>query len=316
MFKEKQIIECPENENRESENGLMAASSKYEFFCRTDISGFIEEQKRESFTLLEFYRGSGDIAESAQTNSPEHELGRYGSVNGETGSLVESHVFGKIREEQEMEANTVFEEKTEDSVEEEAGDSIESFIIEKKLKKQEPRIEEDDPVEDKRSEYSVQSMEKHEEKEEKRDAVEVKTEASVLTYSINSDDQVTFSPWDCNEYVEMDEYVESNPQVKYSSVENEGSDDEDDGPELKQLKMQLKLDRTGGLPTISEDSEFSKMVEELQPLEIDVNLDHIADIQKVYKSYSDRMRKLDILNSQTKHAISKKQNLPLLYFYQ
>ncbi|GLU17080.1 hypothetical protein SLE2022_334760 [Rubroshorea leprosula] len=314
VFKEKQSIESTDNEHRDRENGLMAASSKYEFSGRADISGFIEEPKTEGFTLLEFYRGSGDIAESAQTNSPEHKLGRDNRVNGETGSLVESHVFGKITEEQEKEANTVFEGKTEDSVEEEAGDSvekeagdsIESFVIEKKLRKKEHRIGEDDPVEDQRSENSVQGMEKHEEEnEEKRDVVEVKTEASVLTSSINSDDQVTFSPGNSNENVEMDECVESNPQVENSSIANEGSDDdEDDSPEVQQLKMQFKLARTGGLPTISEDSEFSKMIEELQPLKIDVKLDHIADIQKVYKSYSDRMRKLDILNSQTKHAIS------------
>ncbi|OMO82436.1 Ribosomal protein L34Ae [Corchorus olitorius] len=65
--------------------------------------------------------------------------------------------------------------------------------------------------------------------------------------------------------------------------------------------------RTGGLPTILEESESPKMVQELGPLQINEKIDHkshMAEIQKVYKSYSDKMKKLDILNSQTMHAIS------------
>ncbi|KAK8686809.1 hypothetical protein V6N13_125826 [Hibiscus sabdariffa] len=99
------------------------------------------------------------------------------------------------------------------------------------------------------------------------------------------------------------------------SVEDEGeededwSDDDDDDDDLMQrLKMEMKMARTGGLATILEESsESPKMVEQLGPLKIDEKYDHkdhIAEIQKVYKSYRDKMRKLDILNSQTMHAIS------------
>ncbi|XVE91489.1 hypothetical protein REPUB_Repub01dG0014600 [Reevesia pubescens] len=94
--------------------------------------------------------------------------------------------------------------------------------------------------------------------------------------------------------------------------EEEEEDDLEFGSEhddlIERLKMELKFARTGGLPTILEESDQSpKMMEELGPLQIDEKYDykdHIAEIQKVYKSYSDKMRKLDILNSQTMHAIS------------
>lgn len=82
---------------------------------------------------------------------------------------------------------------------------------------------------------------------------------------------------------------------------------------IEQLKMELKHARAGGLPTILEESEFEeletpKIVQELKPLKIDEKFerkDWIEEIQKVYKSYLDKMRKLDILNFQTMHALGE-----------
>ncbi|TYI93649.1 hypothetical protein E1A91_D02G150000v1 [Gossypium mustelinum] len=101
----------------------------------------------------------------------------------------------------------------------------------------------------------------------------------------------------------------------FSSCDEQEEEDNDDDSEfssedddlMERLKIELKLARTGGLPTILEDSESPKMVEQPGPLKIEEKYDHkyhIAEIQKVYKSYSDKMRKLDILNSQTMHAVS------------
>ncbi|XP_031386193.1 uncharacterized protein LOC116199810 isoform X2 [Punica granatum] len=86
---------------------------------------------------------------------------------------------------------------------------------------------------------------------------------------------------------------------------------------IEQLKLELKNARTGGLPTILEESETEKesvcspppkMADDLmKPLKItDQKLEHkdrVMEIQKVYKSYAERMRKLDVLNYQTMHAI-------------
>lgn len=92
--------------------------------------------------------------------------------------------------------------------------------------------------------------------------------------------------------------------------DNELESPEEHDDIIEQIKREIKNVRTGGLPTISEEdqSESTKMVEnlKLKPLKIEEKLeykDRIAEIQKVYKSYAEKMRKLDILNNQTMHAI-------------
>lgn len=94
--------------------------------------------------------------------------------------------------------------------------------------------------------------------------------------------------------------------------DNELESPEEHDDIIEQIKREIKNVRTGGLPTISEEdqSESTKMVENLKmkPLKIEEKLeykDRIAEIQKVYKSYAEKMRKLDILNNQTMHAIGK-----------
>ncbi|KAL3636243.1 hypothetical protein CASFOL_020790 [Castilleja foliolosa] len=76
---------------------------------------------------------------------------------------------------------------------------------------------------------------------------------------------------------------------------------------VRQMKTELKNCRIGGLPTISEECESSKIVSDLKPLKIDHKIEYkdvMDEIQKFHKSYSEKMRKLDILNYQTLHAIS------------
>ncbi|KAK7317990.1 hypothetical protein RJT34_02673 [Clitoria ternatea] len=88
-------------------------------------------------------------------------------------------------------------------------------------------------------------------------------------------------------------------------------DDWEDNEVVQQLKLELKNARQGGLATIVEDEEDEekespKVVEDLKPLQIEEKIeykDHIVEIQKVYRSYAEKIRKLDVLNYQTMHAI-------------
>ncbi|CDP00332.1 unnamed protein product [Coffea canephora] len=94
------------------------------------------------------------------------------------------------------------------------------------------------------------------------------------------------------------------------------SDDEDEFDILlehqqlvKQMKMERKNSMARGLPTISEneDCETPKVLDYLKPLKIDEKFEYkdlMEEIQKFYKSYAEKTRKLDILNYQTLHAIS------------
>ncbi|KAH1243427.1 hypothetical protein GmHk_07G020508 [Glycine max] len=101
-----------------------------------------------------------------------------------------------------------------------------------------------------------------------------------------------------------------------SDFDEEEDEDEDDfewehDEVLEQLKMELKNARQGGLATIleeeeEEETESPKVVEDRKPLKIEEKKefkDHIVEIQKVYRCYAEKIRKLDVLNYQTMHAI-------------
>ncbi|ONK73868.1 uncharacterized protein A4U43_C03F400 [Asparagus officinalis] len=75
---------------------------------------------------------------------------------------------------------------------------------------------------------------------------------------------------------------------------------------IEQLRMELKRVRAIGLPTIPEESESPKTMEDLKPWKFDEKFmkeDPLNEMHKFYKSYRERMRKLDILNYQKMYAI-------------
>ncbi|XP_020215713.1 uncharacterized protein LOC109799538 isoform X2 [Cajanus cajan] len=81
---------------------------------------------------------------------------------------------------------------------------------------------------------------------------------------------------------------------------------------IEQLKMELKKVRATGLPTILEDSESPRIMEDLKPWKIDEKLQHGSsttnELPKFYRSYRERMRKFDILNYQKMYAIGYLQS--------
>ncbi|KAG0448915.1 hypothetical protein HPP92_027571 [Vanilla planifolia] len=76
---------------------------------------------------------------------------------------------------------------------------------------------------------------------------------------------------------------------------------------IEQLKMELKKVRAVGLPTIFEESESPRAIEDLKPFnKIDEKFrrqDSMDELQKFYRSYRERMRKLDVLNYQKMYAM-------------
>ncbi|KAK7381304.1 hypothetical protein VNO78_33894 [Psophocarpus tetragonolobus] len=72
---------------------------------------------------------------------------------------------------------------------------------------------------------------------------------------------------------------------------------------IEQLKMELNKVRATGLPTTF---ETQRIMEDLKPWEIEEKFKHsntINDLTQFYKSYTERMRKFDILNYQKLFAI-------------
>ncbi|GAB2241993.1 hypothetical protein Droror1_Dr00018768 [Drosera rotundifolia] len=93
------------------------------------------------------------------------------------------------------------------------------------------------------------------------------------------------------------------------------SDDETDEEILWLYQQKLKLRKAVrtckfGLPTILEELESLRLEDDLKPLKVDPKTEHkerMDEIQSFYKSYSDKMRKLDILSHQTLNAIGLTQ---------
>ncbi|KAF8059223.1 hypothetical protein N665_1233s0003 [Sinapis alba] len=125
-----------------------------------------------------------------------------------------------------------------------------------------------------------------------------------------------------DEEEEEDEFIELNPSSHISNIayqeeefkmgfdeEQEDYDDDDEyehSDVIERLKTEIRTARTGGLSTILEESESP--LEELKPLKIEPKQDQfkdmIGEIHKVYKNYAVKMRKLDVIDSQTMHSIS------------
>ncbi|CAH8327172.1 unnamed protein product [Eruca vesicaria subsp. sativa] len=122
---------------------------------------------------------------------------------------------------------------------------------------------------------------------------------------------------------EEEEFIELNPSFQISNIayqeeefkmgfdeEEEVYDSDDDEYEhsdvIEKLKTEIRTARTGGLCTILEESETP--LEEPKPLKIEPKQDRfkdmIGEIHKVYKNYAVKMRKLDVIDSQTMHSIS------------
>ncbi|XP_045804386.1 uncharacterized protein LOC123897694 [Trifolium pratense] len=109
-------------------------------------------------------------------------------------------------------------------------------------------------------------------------------------------------------------YEEEFDEREYDEEEDEDEYEWENDEVMEQIKLEMKNARQGGLATILEEEddverEYSSKVfeEKIKPLSIDEKKmeykDHIVEIQKVYKCYAQKMRKLDVLNYQAMHSI-------------
>ncbi|XP_027358830.1 uncharacterized protein LOC113867624 [Abrus precatorius] len=84
---------------------------------------------------------------------------------------------------------------------------------------------------------------------------------------------------------------------------------------IEQLKMELNKVRAIGLPTIIENCESPRIMEDLKSWKIDEKFQHSSttnELPKLYKSYTERMRNFDILNYQKLYAIGSFKSEDLL----
>ena len=109
------------------------------------------------------------------------------------------------------------------------------------------------------------------------------------------------------EQKENEEKTSSGEQLSSDSDEQNGLETQWEHQDLvEQLKMEIRKVRAIGLPTILEESESPKITDDLKPWKIVEKYHHggtLDELHKFYKTYKERMRKLDILNYQKMYAI-------------
>ncbi|KAK8667781.1 hypothetical protein V6N13_105262 [Hibiscus sabdariffa] len=330
--------------NRGESSAMAASTSKYELLYRKSISGFIEEPTTKSITVHELYMGSNDSANcnGGILDSSDSVVADFGN-NEVTNAVYEdkteecalrfsfqmSFDFEKhikaIKEEDPVEdyvwnsfvERTIWQpEQDIKNVREKTEESVENFVAQIEtqdiFEKQVGDLEGNQHVAEKTGDFFESTvidkfLEKWHQENVERENHERNTRVSCKKAAI-FEGPISHGETQSEEDEKETESMVSPEKTMGQNMRDEedsefGSEHDDDL--IERLKMEVKIARTGGLPTILEDFESPKMV--VRPLQIDEKYDHkdhIAEIQKVCKSYSDKMRKLDILNSQTMHAIS------------
>ncbi|KAK4479807.1 hypothetical protein RD792_015345 [Penstemon davidsonii] len=323
------------------ESGLVSNSSKYQFMSEENLIEFVEEPNTVKFTVHEMFVESDDdliscdqipVCENSAMKISNLERKFEKSIQQFDEEESDSSSFGfKFKfnsycstNEDNQESKNMFREK-EDLSSFEGIDFVDDEFMEEEDFSYEVELRPDliqVPYSSKNDVFvSVRETESNGEAiieaNDHRENIEliledldeefIEFEPQLVSLS---DTSKSFSSKDAGNIDELHENENENEKNSWDF----DSDDEDEQDALsehenlvQQMKMELKNCRIGALPTISEECENFKVVEDLRPLNIDQKVEYkdvMEGIQKFYKSYSEKMRKLDILNYQTLHAIN------------
>ncbi|KAF5457142.1 hypothetical protein F2P56_021271 [Juglans regia] len=321
-------------------------TNKYKFLSGKCFSHFLEEPKAVSFTVKEFYAVSTNHSiessassenDSMQQNSLEeivHEKVSETPVVSEKLEGSTSADNSHSRREQLEESRNDFwvEDKLlsekEDIASDSDLDSVDSslatsqlvaltshlFLSEKDFEDTHEGgdaglTEEDLDLEDTDSQNLNTGYGPEDFEGEDNDILEElrKLEESDMQNSVNSESSSKDEDFGGKEGKQMGEKPNLNSSSEWDSEDPNGLETLWEHQDLiEQLRMELKKVRATGLPTILEDSECPKIIEDLRPWKIDEKFQHgdrMGELYKFYKSYRERMRKFDILNYQKMYAI-------------
>ncbi|CAK8536751.1 unnamed protein product [Lathyrus sativus] len=322
---------------------ITTSTSKYEHFSEKDMSGFVEEPMTFRFSFREFFTSPNisSISNNVHKEFPnidsekdfvtKKEEQKEDHIDSTDNPLpFEGEAFGGI--DSSDEDYFIFNENSVTSDSESESSSSSGLIWSNgNINK----------IDDSFSYHFLGSENGIEKFESEILKLMIKEERKVGVDEIPSsfEDKVSnFEVFSENEYIEMDpnmkglkSFIEHSFEVKDEKEgvkkseeelnESESDEDEDDfewehEDIVEQLKLELKNSRQGGLATIIEEDEDEqeqevkespKVVQQLKPMKIEVKLlehkDQMNEIQKVYNNYAEKMKKLDILNYQTMHAL-------------
>lgn len=318
-----------------------SSTNKYEFLSGKTFSHFLEEPEAVSFTVKEFY-AEGD---SGQQNSVEKAVHEEVSETAEVPEKIDAKASAQLeKSENDLpgDENGAFERKFLSEKDFIASDSDSGSIISSSDMSQlvastsdgflsdkdfegakdwgnVELTEEDLDLEDMDSENLSIGYEPEDFDGEDNDILEQlrKIEESVQNSDNLKSEKFYGDVFHDKSNSKEEEFgakeekqMDGKPNSKNSS---EWDTEDSNGLEtlwehqdlIEQLKMELKKVRATGLPTIFEESECPKIVEDLKPWKIEEKFQHgdrMGELHKFYKSYRERMRKFDILNYQKMYA--------------
>ncbi|GER44614.1 hypothetical protein STAS_21514 [Striga asiatica] len=313
------------------QSGLISSCSKYEFVSGENVSFQLEEAKEKKCLVQEMFLGS-DEAHLTKMNSFEQNLDkdepefdenssalsfRFNLLNIDMGSADNRNLQDEknCEEKEKMSSNDSkeFQIKGARHMKEEILDDQDFFYVVELLPFSEfSAVDENQESEIIGNDEIKPTNENEHDVNDKRLAIE-NFLPSMEKVEDSEDEYIEFKPSSANT-----RFCNNNDaNISRESMNFDFSDDDEDENDVlwehqnlvRQIKIEMKNCKVRGkLPTISEECEESpKMAEDLRPLEINHKIEYkdvMDEIHKFYKSYSEKMHKLDVLNYQTLHAMS------------
>ncbi|KAK2359418.1 myb protein X [Trifolium repens] len=297
---------------------VSSSANKYEFISGKSLSQFLDKPEPANFTVKEFFIHSND----------NFQLEKNNVTNDDSAGLISESNF------KQENCEEVVDEKIVDNLSE----NLHIEEVSEKLKNSELYTRnfllDDDFICSSSDTDSISSLDdgflsdtdfgtttehdtlgNNEENVEDLDFMDDKTLES-LDFGYEPDDFAGEDEDIMNELGKLEEEIKNEQSVKQNSKSLTAFDLEESNrfdtlwehqDLLEQLKMELKMVRATGLPTIFEDSESPRVVEDLKPWKIDEKFQHSSsttnELPKFYRSYRERMRKFDILNYQKMYAL-------------
>ena len=275
-------------------------TSRYQFMSRKDISCFVEEPTTLTFSFRDFYAGPNVSAVSSDN--------AFASTGNFANSEFSEGLVAQVEEESVQEQRTPASNSYVDDYLLHNDDSLPSASSGLTYEVSRPKNSCEEGFGSERLEVNKEERVEHVEETQ----VSCDRKVSHSLAGIDTEKEGSYH----GEETMWEENLDGTDSEEEEEEYEDDLDWEDDVDDelVEQLKMELKIAKQGGLATIleeeEEETESPKVVEDLKPLRIEEKVeykDHMVEIQKVYKSYAEKMRKLDILNYQTMNAIGENQ---------
>lgn len=335
-----------ESSDFDKRGDVSSSVNKYEFISGKSFSQFLDEPKASNFAVKEFFIHPNDNVPLAKNHVVDDSAGLLSenceeAVGGEVVDSFSEKLHLHIEEVSEKLKNSE-QEVVNGKIDDNFSENLREEDVSDKLKNlREPCVRnflsDDDFICSSSDTDSISSLDDGflsdtdfgtttdfdtlgNNEEENVEDLDFKDEESIesLDFGYEPDDFGEEDEDIMNELGKLEEEIRQEESLKQNSKSLTAFDlDESNRFDtlwehqdlIEQLKMELKKVKATGLPTIFEDSESPRIMEDLKPWKIDEKFQQGSsttnELPKFYRSYRERMRKFDILNYQKMYALGK-----------